>query len=175
MNIRRAFYGAAVILLCLAVYRLVRIPAATSEREPAEADADGARASALVARMRGVTMLEFRTDRRLHEIRVMVNEGVIGSLTMAAEDNQRTLKLAVVISGSHKSASVFLNTPNYGGDFVAAYPPSRHPSDPRPSEYCGPGRDIKLPLFGWMEVYRLSEERNGSGQAPYYELKVEIR
>ena len=131
--------------------------------------------SALVGRMHGVTMLEFRTDRPLREARVMSNGKLVGSLTLPADDNQTTLKLASAVSQRQRSITVYLDTGNYAGDFTASYPPLQNSIDTSPSEYYWPLKDLKLPGLVWVEVYRITAMRFRGAEGTSYELKVEVR
>lgn len=149
--------------------------AATPEWEVTNSGTAQQPPSALVARMFGVTMLEFRTDHPLHEVRVTVNGTVLGSLSISAVDNQTTLKLAAVVSQRQGSATIYLDTVNYASDFTTAYPPMQDARDGLPTEYDGPGKDVKIPESGWLEVYRLFASRFKGAEATQYELKVEIR
>jgi hypothetical protein len=164
---------ASVLLLRLAPGDVVW--AAAPEVEAASPGPVQQTSTALVGRMYGVTMLKFRTDRALDEIRVVVDGETVGSLSVAAEDNQTTLKLASVVSGRRKSVSIFLDTINYSAEFTAAYMPMRDARDTMPQEYYGPGNDVKLADSGWVEVYRLSTLRHVGAEVTRFELKVEVR
>ena len=125
--------------------------------------------------MHGVTLLEFRTDRPLHEVRVLANGNVLGTLPVSVEDKQTTLKLAMAVSQRQQSATVYLDTLNYATDFSASYPPLQDARDRLPQEYYRPGKDVTLPKSGWVEVYRLSADRYKGTAIIHYELKVDIR
>src|ERR1700691_3479115 len=102
MSIQRSICLAAIVLAPALSFTWLApaggVMAATPEWEVTNSGTAQQPPSALVARMFGVTMLEFRTDHPLHEVRVTVNGTVLGSLSISAVDNQTTLKLAAVVS-----------------------------------------------------------------------------
>jgi hypothetical protein len=125
--------------------------------------------------MHAVTMLQFETDRSLHEVRILTNGNVLGSLTLPLEDNQTILKLAAAISEGQKRVTVYLDTIGHSTDLTDDYPPVMDARDTPPREHHAPDRKIQLPESGWLELYRVSAERFRGADTVHYELKVEIR
>lgn len=130
---------------------------------------------AIVGRIHGVTMLEFKSDRAIREIRVLENEKIARTLKVAVADNQTNLKLAAVVSEQRKSVSVFIDTVNYSTEIIAAYPPLRDARDASPKESINPVKDLKLAESEWIEVYRLSAARHEGKDVLNFDLKIEVR